>query len=122
MGPENSRIPATLATDSWKPTDRSTKGLHSSIRRQAKDRLVRESYSRLTAPLRAIRKHIRQARVTEGEKPVIAPKKKSTGVDTRSSSHRLVLVNKYTMEKRMERCSPDTATIWRMPLSFKAVS
>ena len=87
MGSANSRIPNTLATDSWKLTDSSTKGFVTSIHSTAKERLVRLSYSSFTAPPKAMSPHIRQALVTEGEKPVTPAKNSSNGTETRKVSH-----------------------------------
>ena len=53
----------------------------------AKERLVRLSYSSFTAPPKAMSPHIRQALVTEGEKPVTPAKNSSNGTETRKVSH-----------------------------------
>ena len=59
---------------------------------------------------------MRTALVTEAVKPAMAPKHNSTGTPARSISHRRLPITMPKNPNKMLTWSPDTATIWLMPL------
>ena len=89
IGGASSKIPATLDTESWKLTEAITKGFRNIMIRAAKDNPVSPSYSSLMTAPSAINSAISVARVTEGEKPVTAAKKVSTGTAIKKVKIRL---------------------------------
>ena len=97
-------------------------GFTVSITRQAKANAVRESYSRSKSRARIIRPAITQARVTDGVKPAIAANSTITGIPIKAVRKRLFPVINSTRPHKIATCSPETATMWRIPLILRSIS
>ena len=122
IGSRNRRIPATQPTDSCKLTEVTAIGLAASMTKTENASAVGGSYSRLNTVASIISQTMIQARVTEGVNPATAAKSSSTGIPTAAVENRRRKVNIQTRVYKIEICRPETAIIWRIPLTLKAVS
>ena len=60
-------------------------------------------------------------RTPEGEKPVMAQKKTSTGISTNAARILRFRRRVYTRVNKIVTCSPETAMIWLIPAVFRSV-